>query len=266
VSAWEGRQLLVVVAHPDDETFGCGSVIADAAAGGAHVTVCCATRGEAGELVDGCDVGGGSLAELRERELRTAAAALGAREVVLLDFHDSAMSGDAGHDTLHGAPFDSVVDAVAAVVVRTRPDVVVTLDPTGGDGHRDHVRISRATIEAVRRTGVAASVYCWCIPRSLLVAWLEHLHTIDPDAGHLRLDTTDLGRPDEDITTVVDVTAHLPRRRHAIGLHASQRSPYEGLPDTLAEEFLRTDRLVRVEPRWTGGATENALTIGRSDC
>jgi LmbE family N-acetylglucosaminyl deacetylase len=261
VNAWEGRRLLVVVAHPDDETFGCGSVIADAAAGGAHVTVCCATRGEAGELVEGCDLGADTLAELRERELRTAANALGARQVVVLDFRDSAMSGDAGDDTLHGAPFDSVVDAVAAVIEHTDPDVVVTLDPTGGDGHRDHVRIARATIEAVRRTGSTPSVYCWCIPRSLLLAWLEHLHTIKPDSGHLQLDTTNLGRSDEDITTTVDVTAHVPVRRHAITLHASQRSPYDDMPDDLVDTFLRHDHLVRVEPPWTGGPTETTLTI-----
>ena len=151
MTAWAGRRLLLVVAHPDDETFGCGSVIAEAAAGGAHVTVCCATRGEAGELAPGCELGTATLAETRAAELQRAATALGAVDVVLLDFVDSGMSGDAGPDTLVGAPFDSVVDAVAGVVAAVDPDVVVGLDTSGGDGHRDHTRIGRATVEAVRR-------------------------------------------------------------------------------------------------------------------
>ncbi len=259
--AWEGRRLLVVVAHPDDETFGCGSVIADAAAAGAHVTVCCATRGEAGELREGCSLGHGTLGDLRVAELRAAGQLLGARDVVLLDFLDSGMSGDPDPATLVGAPFEVVVDAVADVVRTVDPDVVVTLDATGGDGHRDHVRIALATTEAVRREAAGTSLYSWCIARSLLVRWLEGLRAANPDSGHLDLDATELGRPDGDITTVLDVAAHLDLRRRAIDLHASQHSPYEGMPDDLVDAFLRHDRLVRVEPPWEGGPVETSLLV-----
>jgi LmbE family N-acetylglucosaminyl deacetylase len=253
------QRLMVVVAHPDDETFGCGSVIADAAAGGAHVTVCCATRGEAGEPAPDCDLGAGTLADVRVRELHLAAKTLGARDVVLLDFVDSGMAGDASEHTLVGAPFDNVATAVEKVVARTDPHVVVTLDPTGGDGHRDHVRIAKATIDAVRRSGRQPSVYSWCITRSLLARWFERLHDTDPEAGHLQLETTELGRPDDDITTVVDVSDHIDRRRSAIALHRSQRSPYDDMPDDLVDAFLRCDRFVRVEPPWAGGEIETAL-------
>src|SRR6478735_2804189 len=107
--------MLVVVAHPDDETFGTGSLIAHEAARGVEVVVCCATRGEAGEapqwLADGQDLGA-----VREQELRAAAAALGVTRVVVLEFGDSGMAGDMGVDTLAGAPFGSVVEAVGRVV------------------------------------------------------------------------------------------------------------------------------------------------------
>ncbi|HEV2071149.1 MAG TPA: PIG-L family deacetylase, partial [Acidimicrobiales bacterium] len=98
--SWRGRRLLVVVAHPDDETFGCGSLIADAALGGAEVTVCCATRGEAGELAAGCDVPSGSLGGWREQELRDAARVLGVSDVVLLDFVDSGVDGEPAPESL----------------------------------------------------------------------------------------------------------------------------------------------------------------------
>jgi hypothetical protein len=97
--------------------------------------------------------------------------------------------------------------------------------------------------------------------RSLLRRWLDALRRDRPDAGHLALDDTDLGRPDEDITTVLDASAYLDVRRRAIALHASQHSPYDDLPDDIAEAFLTRDRLVRVAPVWSGGPLETELLL-----
>ena len=85
----------MVVAHPDDETFGCGSLIAAAAAAGAQVTVICATRGESGERRPDPVTDGWPLGLLREVELCQAAIVLGVEEVVLLDHVDSGFSGPA---------------------------------------------------------------------------------------------------------------------------------------------------------------------------
>src|SRR5688572_20109019 len=80
----------VVVAHPDDETFGCGSwLLHAAAAAGAVTAVCCATRGEAGEPPRGRTWQPSELAAVRERELREASALLGVERVDLLHFLDS---------------------------------------------------------------------------------------------------------------------------------------------------------------------------------
>jgi N-acetyl-1-D-myo-inositol-2-amino-2-deoxy-alpha-D-glucopyranoside deacetylase len=158
-----------------------------------------------------------------------------------------------------------VVDAVAQVLIDVDPDVVVTLDPTGGDGHRDHVRIAEATIEAAGRWAGGASLYSWCIPRSLLQQWFNRLAEARPGSGHLELDTAELGRPDDEITTVLDGSAHLALRRDAIALHASQRTPFDDMPDDLVDAFLRYDRLVRVEPPWRGGARETSLHIPERD-
>lgn len=249
----------VVVAHPDDETFGCGSVLLHAAAAGATTAVCCATRGEAGEAPTGSDLGPAELGAVREEELRAAAAVLGVTDVRLLTFADSGMNGDAGPDTLVGAPYEEVVAQVDAAVTAFRPDVLVTLD--AGDGHRDHARVRDAALEVARTVGVRR-VYLHALPRSLLQRWVDHMRVERPDVEHLDADVTQLGTPDEQVTTVVDTAAHLQARERAIAAHRSQTSPFEGLPAELRRAFLVTDHLVRVVPPWTGGRRESDF-LGR---
>ncbi|MCY0903814.1 PIG-L deacetylase family protein [Arthrobacter sp. H14-L1] len=129
--------LLVTVAHPDDESFGCGSVIAAAAEAGWRVVVCCASRGEAGEDASGLYAEPGLLGVAREAELHAAASALGVEVVEVLGFADSGWSGPApAHSLVEDLP--TLVDEVSRMIQAHRPDVVVTMDPSGSDGHRDH--------------------------------------------------------------------------------------------------------------------------------
>jgi LmbE family N-acetylglucosaminyl deacetylase len=231
-------RLQVVVAHPDDETFGCGSLLLHAAQAGACTAVTCATRGEAGEVTDRVTVPDGGLAELREGELREAARLLGVRRVDVLGFGDSGMVGEPGADTLVGARYDDVVEAVERSVTAFRPDVLVTLD--AGDGHRDHARIRDATVTVARRRGVP--VYLVALPRSFMQRWAEHLSSVDPGSTYLHLG--ELGTPDEEISVVLDTTPHVAQRWEAIRAHRSQTSPFEGLPDDLARFVLTRDHLV----------------------
>ena len=252
----EAVRLLVTVAHPDDETFGTGSVIALAAEHGAQVTVCCATRGEAGDvpwLTSATEIAG-----LREAELRAAGTALGVVQFFLLDYVDSGMTGQPGPQTLAGAALDDVISDVRDVVDQVKPHVVITLDPDDGDGHRDHAIIGQATVEACRNAP-ETQVYAWTLPRPLLARWFAVLGNVRPDSQHLELDQGGLGRPEHQITTVLDTSAVRSRREHAISLHASQVSPYEGMPADLRDEFLDTDYLVRIQPPWTGDGREYTL-------
>jgi N-acetyl-1-D-myo-inositol-2-amino-2-deoxy-alpha-D-glucopyranoside deacetylase len=118
-----------------------------------------------------------------------------------------------------------------------RPDIVVTLDAS--DGHRDHAIMRDATLAAVDAAEHApTATYLWCLARSSMARWAQHVH------GHeAYLEMGELGTPDDEITTVLDVTAHLPTRWAAIRAHASQASPYEDLPEELQHEFLAFDRL-----------------------
>jgi LmbE family N-acetylglucosaminyl deacetylase len=249
-------RVLFTVAHPDDETFGTGSVIAAVAGAGAEVVVCCATRGEAGEvagLPPGQDVGA-----LREAELRAAGTLLGASRFVLLGYLDSGMTGEPAPETLAAAALGEVADRIDAVLRDIRPDVVVTLDPEFGDGHRDHVAIARATIAACAAYP-EIRLYAWVLPRRLLARWFAELEQVRPDSEHLDLDSAGVGRPEEHITTALD-HAHLRSlREQAMALHASQTPPFDGMAADLQSEFLEHDYLIRLQPPWTGGERETAL-------
>lgn len=242
MSEARGTRLQVVVAHPDDETFGCGSTLLHARSAGAVTAVCCATRGEAGEVADGVVVPPGGVGALREAELRAAADLLGVERVDLLDLRDSGMSGEAGPESLVGVEARVVRERVARAVDDFRPDVIVTLD--GSDGHRDHARVRDVTVEVAAERDVP--VYLQCLSRTLMRRWAEHMHRTHADSVYLALG--ELGTPDEEITHVVDTSELLRQRWTAIRAHRSQTSPFEGLPDDLAHAFLCREHLARVRP------------------
>ncbi|HEX2073156.1 MAG TPA: PIG-L family deacetylase [Geodermatophilus sp.] len=241
-----GDRWLAAVAHPDDESFGCGSTIAHAAALGAEVTVVCATRGEAGELPPGhpdC----ADLGAVREAELHRAAAALGAARVRLLGYRDSGFDGDPAPGSLCAAAPADVAAVLARLVADLRPAVVVVLD--GSDGHRDHLAIRTAM-----RTALAGlpeprpALYEHCLPNALMRAWLEEMRAVRPDTAYHALDPATLGRPDAEVTDVLDVSGVLDRREAAIAEHRSQTSPFDGLSPALRAAFLATDHLARIDP------------------
>lgn len=232
-----GTRLQVIVAHPDDETFGCGSLLLHARSAGAVTAVCCATRGEAGEVTHGVEIPPGGVSGLREGELRTAAALLGVERVDLLDFLDSGMAGDAGPDTLVGVEASLVRARISRAVDAFGPDVIVTLD--GSDGHRDHARVRDVTIGVAAMRGVP--VYLHCLPRSVMRQWAGHMSREHSDSVYLALG--ELGTPDEEITHVVDTSDFWEQRWTAIRAHRSQTSPFEGLPEDLARAFLCREHL-----------------------
>ncbi|UDY34507.1 PIG-L deacetylase family protein [Dermatobacter hominis] len=253
------ERLLVVVAHPDDETFGCGSLLAHARAVGVPTFVACATRGEAGSPTPGRGLDDADMAEVRAAELHAAAELLGVERVVLFDWADSDMEGEPAAGTLCAAPLDDVADRIAEVIDEIRPTVVVTLDAS--DGHRDHAHVRDATVMAASRPGSPVErVYLQCLAQTLMRRWVELLAADQPDSAHLELG--DLGTPEDLITTYLDTAEHLELRDRAMGLHRSQTPPYDVMPADLRRDFLATDRLRRVIPPWTGGEPERRLFAG----
>lgn len=241
-----GDRWLVAVAHPDDETFGCGSAIARAASRGAEVTVVCATRGEAGEPVPG-STQEADLGTVREHELRRAAAVLGASRVELLGYRDSGFDGDLAAGSFCAAPLEEAADVLTAVLRELQPRVVLTLD--GSDGHRDHLHMGAAARRAVAAAdGSAPLLVEHCIPNSLLRRWLDEMRAVRPDTAYHSLDPAALGRSDADITDVLDASDLLDVREAAIAEHRSQVSPFDGLSAVLRRAFLTADHFARVQP------------------
>ena len=149
--------VLAVVAHPDDESFGLGAILSSLAGAGARVHVLCLTRGEASTLhgARGEEIEG-DLSVIRERELRAAADALGARGVTLLDLPDGGL-------TALGA--DAIDDAVEREIEAVRPDGLVAFDSTGISRHPDHVAATAAAVRAGERHDLG--VLAWVLPAAI---------------------------------------------------------------------------------------------------
>lgn len=131
----ERRSLMIILAHPDDESLPVGGTIAKYAASGASVTLIAATAGQPGAAGRAFWEG----AALREGELRAAAGVLGAVEVRVLGYADG---------TLDQACQDEVRRRLRALILTHRPDAVITFGPEGLSGHPDHLAIHRLATEA----------------------------------------------------------------------------------------------------------------------
>lgn len=166
------QQVLVVVAHPDDESFGLGGVIAALVEAGAEVRVLCLTAGEASTL--GASE---SLAQIRAEELESAARELGVRATVLRHHPDGALA----------ARLPQLVQEVAEQVRGARPDGLLVFCAAGGvTGHPDHEAATTAALTvAVRerqRRAIAAHA-SQAVPGSVLWRRLELLGPLE----HLRV-------------------------------------------------------------------------------
>ncbi|WP_182359872.1 N-acetyl-1-D-myo-inositol-2-amino-2-deoxy-alpha-D-glucopyranoside deacetylase [Tomitella gaofuii] len=231
-----GKRLLLVHAHPDDETITTGGTIARYVAEGAEVTVVTCTLGEQGEVIgdewaqlvaEAADQLGG----YRIMELSSALAALGGPGHRFLGgagrWRDSGMAGTpaAEHPRafVRGAEGDAV-GQLAAVIAGMRPHVVITYGPDGGYGHPDHIRahtVTTAAVEQARARWDTPKLY-WTVAEDEAVAGgLADLGPVPdawsiPEAGELP------AVPASTVTAEVDISGYLDAKRAALAAHATQ--------------------------------------------
>jgi N-acetyl-1-D-myo-inositol-2-amino-2-deoxy-alpha-D-glucopyranoside deacetylase len=283
-----GRRLLLVHAHPDDETITSGVTMARYAAEGASVTLLTCTLGEEGEVLvpelaqlaaDQADQLGG----YRIWELRAAMAELGVTDIRFLGgpgrWRDSGMMGTPANDNpraFWNADLDEAVAQAVAVVREVRPQVLVTYDENGGYGHPDHIQAHRVAMGAVQAASdpgyrpdlgepwQVAKVYWSAVPRSVLQAGIDELAA--RGVASMFEGVTDAAQipfavPDEVITAAVDGRDWHAAKAEAMRAHATQITvdgPFFALSNNLGQEVLGIEyfRLVRGE-RGPGGAAPN---------
>lgn len=237
-SAERRHRLMVVTAHPDDESLGFGGTIAKYAALGNEVTLVTFTRGERGRWqgIPPGDVrhpGAPALGRVREEELRRAAGVLGIARVDVWD------CGDQQVDRM---PQHEAVTRLADVIRGVRPEVVLTFGPDGAYGHPDHIAVSQWTSAAIVVAAgstsprgqspagaphAVAKLYYLAWPASAWAAYQEAFTTLVSHVDGVARRAVPW--PEWAVTTTIDTSDVASRVRDAVQCHASQVSGYERL-------------------------------------
>jgi N-acetyl-1-D-myo-inositol-2-amino-2-deoxy-alpha-D-glucopyranoside deacetylase len=251
------QRLLLVHAHPDDESIGQGATMAMYAARGTGVTLVTCTLGEEGEVLvpelehlasDKED----KLGQHRIGELAAAMKHLGVTDHRLLGgagrFRDSGMAWHddghavAGEDVKEGtfwrADLTEAATLLVEVIREVRPQVMVTYNEFGGYGHPDHIQAHRVATYAAALASVRsyrpdlgpawdiAKVYWGAMSEKRMREGLRMLRDagdsttfegMDPD-GPLPPFVT----PDELIDAAIDASEFVEAKMAAMKAHATQ--------------------------------------------
>jgi N-acetyl-1-D-myo-inositol-2-amino-2-deoxy-alpha-D-glucopyranoside deacetylase len=261
--------MLLVHAHPDDESIGTGATMAKYASEGAQVTLVTCTLGELGEVIPpelahlAWDAGGG-LGQHRIGELAAACAALGVTDHRFLGgagrWRDSGMMGTASNDwpgCFWQADVDEAARALLAVITDVKPQVLVTYDASGFYGHPDHIQAHRVAWRAFELAdGLVSKFYATAVPKSVLAeAMAVRGESGVSESGGTTLGGTDFtrvesvdelpfGTDDDKVTTRIDARDYLDAKLAAMRAHATQiavDSPFFALSDMVGQRALGTE-------------------------
>ncbi|TWV46570.1 N-acetyl-1-D-myo-inositol-2-amino-2-deoxy-alpha-D-glucopyranoside deacetylase [Streptomyces misionensis] len=275
------RRLLLVHAHPDDESINNGATMAKYVAEGAHVTLVTCTLGERGECIPPGlrHLTGAALGAHRRGELAAALGELGVTDARLLGgagrYGDSGMMGTADNDDpgcFWRADVDEAAGHLVEVILETRPQVLVTYDDNGGYGHPDHIQAHRVAMRAVdlaaERGHRVDKVYWNRTPRSVAEAAFarlqDELPTL-PFAKSAVLDDVPGVVDDARITTAVDGTAHAAAKAAAMRAHATQievAGSCFALSNELAQPLFTTEYYELVRGTAVPGETDLFAGLG----
>jgi len=287
------RRLLLVHAHPDDETIGTGATMAKYAAEGAHVCLVSCTLGEEGEILlpdishraaDADD----TLGAHRLEELTAAMAALGVVDHRRLGgdgrFRDSGMIGTPANerpDCFWRADLLTAAEYLVAIIREVRPQVMITYDDFGGYGHPDHIQAHRVATYAAALAAapsfrpdlgtewVIDKTYWTAFPRSVIAAGIEAMREsgLANDFTEMDVDAAPFACDDELITAEIDAADRLEQKMAAMRAHASQidvEGPFFALSNNLGSRAMGVEyfRLVAGDGAPGPGGREDDLFAG----
>ena len=258
--------LLAFHAHPDDEVTSTGGVLARYAEAGIQVVVVTATDGAEGEIhnYENPDELRPRLVELRSQEIARALSILGVPHHHYLGFRDSGMMGTDPNqhpECFWQADFMEATSRLVRLLRRYTPEVMTIYDPFGGYGHPDHIQVHRIGMAAffgsddVGRFPLEEGETAWQVAKLYMSTWSRSraraMVAARLEAGLMTREEADeasgWGTPDEDITTLVDVTAWAGLKIAALRAHRSQipedwfmlQVPEEDRPAAVGQEAFQ---------------------------
>jgi len=234
------KRLLLVHAHPDDETINNGVTMAKYAKDGAQVTLVTCTRGEEGEVLvaelsnlasDKDD----KLGQHREIELKDAMAHLGISDFRFLGapnkkWRDSGMMGTPQNDrkdVFWQSDLEEAANELVKIILEIKPQVLITYDEFGGYGHPDHIKAHRVAMRAAEIAETKGwkieKIYWNTMPRSVIQMGIEKMKEVGSDFfGAESADDLPFAKPDELVTSVVHASEFVPQKLAAMKAHATQ--------------------------------------------
>ncbi|SEE22984.1 N-acetylglucosaminyl deacetylase, LmbE family [Streptomyces sp. 2131.1] len=267
---------MAVHAHPDDEATSTGGVLARYAAEGIRTVLVTCTDGGCGDGPGGSKPGDpghdpAAVAAMRRRELEASCEVLKISDLETLDYADSGMMGWPSNDAPHSfwrTPVEEGAARLAALMEHYRPDVVVTYDENGFYGHPDHIQANRITMAALEMTELTPKVYWTTAPRSMMQRFGETMREFgedmpEPDPEEAAA-LAEIGLPDEEITTWVDITPFSGQKFDSLAAHASQGENifFLKMGKERFAELMGMETFVRVKDTTDAALPENDLFAG----
>lgn len=279
------KRLLVVFAHPDDESFGPAGTMIHYASRGVGVHYVCATRGEAGYAAPELLTRYNSLAELRTAELRCATEQLGLTGLHMLDYRDSGMENTVENNnpaSLYQAPLVEVAGKVIQLIRQIQPQIVLTFGPSGGYFHPDHVKMHQAATMAFFAAGDGEKfpcqqddlppyqpqkLYYTVFPQGAVKLAVKILPVFGQDPAALGrnrdINLRRMAEVEQEVTTRIKVAAYFKASQRAAQCYASQ-APAGGnrFSAFLSRWLFRYDTYTCAFPRMKKGWVEHDLFEG----
>ena len=255
-----GLRLLACFAHPDDEAFPVGGVLASNVADGRRVRLITTTLGEEGDIRQEGSATKETLGNVRRIELSCAVQALRLESNELYGYRDSGMVGWEANNhpqAFINAPEDEVVERLVREIRMFRPQVILTFEPGGLYGHPDHISISKHTTTAFDlasnpsafpnqlaeglETHTPQRLFYSARPKGFRLEWATKLRAAGIDFPMPGPEQLAHGTPPEDIHLELDVSDHLETKMACIICHRTQVAPdwpYHRVPREIAAWVL----------------------------
>ena len=234
------KRLLLVHAHPDDETINNGVTMAKYVKDGAQVTLVTCTRGEEGEVLVAelsnlASNKDDNLGQHREIELKDAMAHLGISDFRFLGapnkkWRDSGMMGTPQNDrkdVFWQSDLEEAANELVKIILEIKPQVLITYDEFGGYGHPDHIKAHQVAMRAAEIAETKGwkieKIYWNTMPRSVIQMGIEKMKEVGSDFfGAESADDLPFAKPDELVTSVVHASEFVPQKLAAMKAHATQ--------------------------------------------